>query len=67
VQGNILTDDFKQVWEEKFEPFRKRAWMKKGPCKTCTEWKRCKGNSMHLWDDGKSRTAYCYHKLFDGV
>jgi radical SAM enzyme (rSAM/lipoprotein system) len=64
VQGNILTDDFRKVWEEKFEPFRNRDWMRKGPCKTCPEWKRCRGNSMHLWDDEKQQTVFCYHALY---
>ena len=28
-QGNIYQDDFMQVWEERFQPFRNRDWMKK--------------------------------------
>jgi radical SAM enzyme (rSAM/lipoprotein system) len=59
IQGNIRTDDFKTVWEEKFGPFRDRSWMRKGPCVSCGEWKRCLGNSLHLWDDGAQRVAFC--------
>ncbi len=63
VQGNILTDDFRKVWEEKFEVFRKREWMKTAQCTLCPEWKRCLGNSMHLWDEEKKKTIFCYYTL----
>ena len=59
VQGNIRTDDFHDVWEEKFGPYRNRTWMRTGPCETCGEWKRCLGNSLHLWDDDAQHTAWC--------
>ncbi len=32
VQGNIYQDNFFQVWESRFAPFRDRSWTKKGPC-----------------------------------
>ena len=31
-QGNIYQDNFMQVWEERFQPFRNRDWMKKDAC-----------------------------------
>lgn len=63
VQGNIRTDDFFTVWENKFQPHRDRSWMKTGGCTTCAEWKRCKGNSLHLWDDERGQTALCYPSI----
>jgi radical SAM protein with 4Fe4S-binding SPASM domain len=63
VQGNIRTDDFKTVWEDRFEPYRKRDWMRQGPCSACGEWKRCLGNSLHLWDHEAGRTAYCSFEM----
>jgi radical SAM protein with 4Fe4S-binding SPASM domain len=66
VQGNVRTDDFKQVWEERFAPFRDRAWMRKGDCAGCREWSRCQGNSLHLWDDEAQRTALCHHRVLGG-
>ena len=59
VQGNILTDDLAAVWEERFAPYRDRSWMRTGPCVGCAEWKRCLGNSLHLWDDEAGQTALC--------
>ncbi|MBN2359802.1 MAG: radical SAM protein [Deltaproteobacteria bacterium] len=60
VQGNIRRDDFKTVWEKGFARFRDRSWMQRGPCVGCADWKRCQGNSMHLWDDEANQTARCF-------
>ncbi len=63
VQGNVRTDDFKEVWDDKFQPFFERGWMKTGDCQGCDQWKRCQGNSMHLWDDEARATALCHHRV----
>lgn len=63
IQGNIRTDDFKTVWEKKYRPFRDRGWMKQGPCQTCPEWKKCLGNSLHLWDDEHNQTVRCFKNI----
>jgi len=60
VQGNVRADDFEDVWENRFEAFRDRSWMRTGACKTCGEWSRCQGNSLHLWDDDARSTARCH-------
>jgi len=53
-QGNIYTDDFWDVWQNRFQPYRDRSWMKKDECGDCKWWKWCEGNGMHLRDsDGK--------------
>lgn len=64
VQGNVRTHDFKKVWETGFASFRDRSWMRTGECADCTHWSRCQGNSMHLWDAERGRTARCFHSLF---
>ena len=52
-QGNIYTDDFVEVWENRFQPFRNRDWARSGKCAACRFWKYCEGNGMHLHaDDG---------------
>ena len=48
AQGNIYTDDFLEVWDNKFEKFRNRDWMKCGICADCREYKNCLGGAMHL-------------------
>ena len=51
-QGNIYKDDFWQVWENEFKPYRNRSWMKKKePCKRCKVFKYCEGNGMHLREE----------------
>ena len=47
-QGNIYTDDFLDVWENRFQPYRNRSWMKGGKCATCRWFRYCQGNGMHL-------------------
>lgn len=47
-QGNIYKDDFWDVWENRFQPYRDRSWMKTGQCGDCKMWRYCEGNGMHL-------------------
>ena len=47
-QGNIYRDDFWQVWNEKFEPYRNRDWARtKTPCSECKLFRYCEGGGMH--------------------
>ena len=50
-QGNIYTDDFWQVWNERFEPYRNREWMRCDQCAECKFFRYCKGGGMHLRDE----------------
>jgi radical SAM protein with 4Fe4S-binding SPASM domain len=50
-QGNIYEDDFMEVWEKRYAPYRNREWMRKGDCKDCRYWRYCRGNGMHLRDE----------------
>ena len=50
-QGNIYEDDFMEVWEKRFLPYRHRKWMKSGDCGKCRLFRYCQGNGMHLRDD----------------
>lgn len=50
-QGNIYTDDFVDVWENRYQKFRDRSWMKTGPCKKCKWFRYCMGNGFHLRDE----------------
>lgn len=47
-QGNIYTDDFWEVWNNRFEKYRNREWMHKDECAKCSMFRYCKGNGMHL-------------------
>uniref|UniRef100_UPI004055B8A0 TIGR04133 family radical SAM/SPASM protein n=1 Tax=Alistipes sp. TaxID=1872444 RepID=UPI004055B8A0 len=60
-QGNIYKDDFWEVWQNRFQPFRDREWAKKGDCASCGLFSYCLGNGMHLYDD-EGRLLLCHHK-----
>jgi hypothetical protein len=62
-QGNIYRDDFWEVWQNRFQPFRDRSWARTGACATCDMFRYCQGGGMHLHDDDGS-LLYChYHRL----
>ena len=50
-QGNIYKGDFIDVWENHYQPYRDRSWMKKGQCADCKYFRYCQGNGMHLRDE----------------
>jgi len=53
-QGNIYEDDFMEVWENRFVPYRNREWMRRDECAACDYFRYCQGGGMHLRDgDGK--------------
>ena len=58
-QGNIYQDDFWEVWQTQFAPFRNRKWMKTGACAACSLFRYCQGNGMHLRDD-KGELLLCH-------
>ena len=60
-QGNIYKDDFWDVWQNRFQPYRDRSWMKKDECARCKWWKWCEGNGMHL-RDSDGRLMVCHMK-----
>lgn len=61
IQGNIYRDDFMEVWNTRYEPFRDRRWMKTGECAGCKHFRYCQGNGMHLrGEDGE--LLFCHLK-----
>ena len=64
-QGNIYTDDFWTVWENRFEVYRNPKWKLKGACKSCPSFLRCLGGGMHLRDDDGNLMICHLNKLKD--
>ena len=63
-QGNIYRDDFWDVWQNRFEPFRNREWMHMNDCAQCGMFRYCRGGGMHL-RDSEGRMADCaYLRLY---
>lgn len=61
-QGNIYEDDFWEVWEHRYQPYRDRNWMKTGICEDCSFWRHCEGNGFHLRDSSGALTHCHLHK-----
>lgn len=64
-QGSIYEDDFMEVWENRFEAFRNREWMRKGVCADCHFFRYCEGNGMHLRDE-QGELLFCHHQRIVG-
>lgn len=60
-QGNIYTDNFWEVWNDRFTPYRNREWMRTDECADCSYFRYCKGNGMHLRDEN-GKLMFCHLK-----
>lgn len=60
IQGNIYSDNFYQVWQTRFTPFRNRSWNRKGPCTDCKDYNNCQGNGLHNWHGDKVAPLVCH-------
>ena len=59
-QGNVLQDDFIDVWENRFEIFRRNKANTSPTCKDCGLKSICQGDSWHSWDFEKNRPRICF-------
>ncbi len=59
-EGNILNDNFGQLWDKGFHKFRQREWIKKTICANCEYSKYCQGGSIHLWELPSEKPKFCY-------
>lgn len=62
-QGNIYDDSLYEVWQHRFEAFRKHDWARKGACEGCRQWKNCLGGSMHDWHGPQCELLQCHYDL----
>lgn len=65
-QGNIYTDGFWNVWENRFRNYRDREWMRTGICAECEMFRHCEGNGMHLRDD-EGNLMLCHYKKLKNI
>lgn len=62
-QGNIYKDDFMDVWENCYRPYRNREWMHTGDCASCRFFRYCRGGGMHLRASDGSMLMCPLHRL----
>jgi radical SAM protein with 4Fe4S-binding SPASM domain len=65
AQGNIFQDNFFEIWETRFEPFRDRSWTRTGRCATCSDYRYCQGNGFHNWHGDQSSPLVCHKEKLD--
>lgn len=63
VQGNILTDNFKDVWENRFEVFRQNLSDKNEKCRKCEHARYCNGGAHHSWDYDRDEPIVCFKDI----
>lgn len=64
VMGNIRTDDFLDVWKNKFEIFRFNRADTSEKCKTCSEKENCRGNGFHTWNLDTNNPNLCMYEIY---
>ena len=65
IQGNIKTDSFVEVWENKFKPFRHEHRTSCESCTKCPHWDYCGGDAFHTWNFDDNKPNVCLRPLFD--
>lgn len=60
VQGNIYKKDFTEIWENCFQIMRDRSWTEIGQCKSCKDYRYCRGNGFHLWKADPKSLLQCH-------
>ena len=63
IQGNILKDNLKDVWENKFRIFRSDLCEKNDKCLKCSENAFCRGGAYHSWDYDKNEPMVCFKDI----
>ncbi|MBQ7240046.1 MAG: radical SAM protein [Bacilli bacterium] len=67
VQGNIKTDNFVDVWENKFQMLRSDNRLKCEKCNKCSKWKYCLGDSFHTFNFDDKVPNFCIKKTYEEV
>ena len=63
IQGNILRDDFTDVWKNRFEIFRTPLYEKDDRCRWCESRYFCGGGAYHSWDYDNNRQMVCFKDI----
>lgn len=66
IQGNIRTDNFKDVWENKYKEFRTNDRTKCDECEKCKYWDYCLGGAYHTWNFEENRQNKCTYNMIYG-
>ena len=67
IQGNIRTDSFKDVWENKYEEFRNKERTKCEECSKCEWWEYCLGGAFHTWNFDENKQNKCVYNMINDM
>ena len=59
IFGNIFTDDFTEVWKNRFGTFRRDPGSDCSECTECASYRFCGGGARHSWDWDQNRQRVC--------
>lgn len=63
IQGNVRTDNFKDVWDNKYKQLRNKERTKCSSCEKCENWEYCLGGSFHTWNFEDNSQNKCVYKM----
>ena len=63
IQGNILTDDFTDVWYNRFDIFRRPLSERNDKCRHCDSRHFCSGGSYHSWNYDTNCQMVCFKDI----
>ena len=63
IQGNVRQSRFKDVWEKRFELFRRDLSAGSAYCEGCEHAGHCRGDAHHSWDYDNNRPMLCFRDL----
>lgn len=63
LQGNIRKDNFKEIWDNKYEIFRDKNRTKCEKCENCEYWEYCLGGAFHTWNFEEKSQNKCTYKM----
>ena len=65
IQGNIRKDRFKDVWLNRFAPYRDPSFRSCDMCNNCDDRNFCNGDSFHTWDFDNHCPRLCMKEILD--
>ncbi|MFI3141558.1 MAG: radical SAM protein [Clostridia bacterium] len=60
IQGNVKNDSFIDIWENKFQVFRRDRTNDCEMCSNCSDKKYCMADSTHTWDFENNAPKICF-------
>ena len=63
IQGNIFKERFSDVWNQRFEIFRKDFAEENSTCAACEHRRYCRGDARHSWNYDEMKPMVCMKNI----